>query len=59
MKTRKSIAMYYYTSKPISGFRYDGLTDFQDYVSKELPKHNSISTENKFKFFKNILKKWK
>ena len=59
MKTRKSIAMYYYTSKPISGFRYDGLTDFQDYVSKELPKHNSTSTENKFKFFKNILKKWK
>jgi len=59
MNTRKSIAMYYYTSKPFAGFMYDGLTDFQDYVSKELPKHNSTSTENKFKFFKNILKKMK
>jgi Rps23 Pro-64 3,4-dihydroxylase Tpa1-like proline 4-hydroxylase len=35
--TRKSIATYYYTSKPFSNFKYDHLTDFQGVVSKELP----------------------
>tara|TARA_B110000858_G_scaffold197389_1_gene258850 strand:+ start:323 stop:1075 length:753 start_codon:yes stop_codon:yes gene_type:complete len=35
--TRKSIALYYYTSEKEVGERYDELTDFQNISSKDLP----------------------
>ena len=34
---RRSIALYYYTATKRSDRQYDGLTDFQGYVAKELP----------------------
>ncbi len=34
---RRSIALYYYTATPAPGKSYDQITDFQNYVSKELP----------------------
>ena len=38
--TRKSIAMYYYTSKKIGGGKYDARTDFQGVNKKNLPAKN-------------------
>ena len=36
--TRRSIALYYYTSQKLEGFVYNRTTDFQDVVTKPLPK---------------------
>lgn len=35
--TRRSIALYYYTAKPVAGVAYDGQTDFQGVMTKALP----------------------
>ena len=36
-RTRRSIALYYYTRDPEPGKRYDAHTDFQSVVKKDLP----------------------
>jgi len=36
-RTRRSIALYFYTSQPEQGQHYDARTDFQSVVRKELP----------------------
>ena len=36
-RTRRSIALYYYTSEPEQGQTYDARTDFQSVVLKDLP----------------------
>ena len=36
-RTRRSIALYYYTSEPEPGQAYDARTDFQSVVRKDLP----------------------
>ena len=35
--TRRSIALYYYTAEPAADKVYDAVTDFQSYVTKDLP----------------------
>ncbi|MAV58463.1 MAG: proline hydroxylase [Candidatus Marinimicrobia bacterium] len=36
--TRRSLALYYYTSEKEDGQHYDELTDFQNIITKQLPK---------------------
>ena len=36
-RTRRSVAMYYYTRDPEPGQHYDAHTDFQSVVKKDLP----------------------